>query len=177
MLDCLLSCCLIFQWMQSNELLALCRHFTCTLCASLLFCIILFFFSRRQRWIACVCCSFLVLHKYRLVMNHVTLGRRFQQKERLMLFRFVIEYFICISYTSQCNRLDNVFVVSESNYKVSLNFEFHVLFIFLSFQNPSQIPKTNFHCKGRPAGYYADIEAGEWICNLLDWFLGTEIAD
>lgn len=39
---------------------------------------------------------------------------------------------------------------------------------FLYFQNPSQIPKTNFQCKGRPAGYYADVEAGEYHSDQ-DW--------
>lgn len=41
----------------------------------------------------------------------------------------------------------------------SISFHFFLLHIF---QNPSEIPKTNFQCKGRPAGYYADIEAGEF---------------
>lgn len=42
--------------------------------------------------------------------------------------------------------------------------KFHFCFSLSVFlQNPSQIPKTNFQCKGRPAGYYADIEAGESI--------------
>ncbi|XP_055301811.1 mucin-2-like [Sitodiplosis mosellana] len=36
------------------------------------------------------------------------------------------------------------------------------------FSNPSQIPKTNFHCKGRPAGYYADVEAGCQVYHMCD---------
>ncbi|XP_031633705.1 mucin-2 [Contarinia nasturtii] len=36
------------------------------------------------------------------------------------------------------------------------------------FSNPSQIPKTNFNCKGRPAGYYADVQAGCQIYHMCD---------
>lgn len=118
-------------------------------------------------------------------IRYVTLGRRFQQNEyNKMVFYWI--FHLHIHALKQYNQ--PTFHISSYNSVVFLDlikgfhftrfytspFKRNVIFIcywiiscffivWFFLQNLNRIPKTQFQCKGRPAGYYADVQAGEHI--------------